>query len=206
MAGKDTFGSQLFAGLTGRKGAAVADPSDIKGMLLALGGRSTRTKSGIDLTAAAKKLGVGRRTLERWVKAADEGRGQRPSAGNAKTLRAKARQVASTKAGRRASLKDARVAKPYSRGARVSVRADQGPRAKGRDYLRDRTTVVDLDPAAVEAMLNAYEEGGEKGFMSWATTYWGADDGSGFPGYLEDWQFSDPSDISIEYPHGGGWR
>ena len=93
----------LFAVLTGRQGDVSGKAGgDVRGMLMAVGGSSTRTKSGIDLTAAANKLGVSRRTVERWVKTAQTGTGQRPSAPHAKALAAKARQAATTKAGRKA--------------------------------------------------------------------------------------------------------
>ena len=59
--GKDpTFDPQLrgtlFTGLTGRTDTNPGvDPDDILGMLRTVGGRSTRTRSGIDLTRAAAR-------------------------------------------------------------------------------------------------------------------------------------------------------
>src|SRR5450759_5645794 len=70
---------KLFTALTGNSEADVTGKGDVRGMLMAVGGSSSKTKSGIDLTKAAAKLGVSRRTVERWVKTAATGQGQRPS-------------------------------------------------------------------------------------------------------------------------------
>ena len=192
---------KIFSALTGRQAdvSGKAD-GDMSGMLMAVGGPSSKTKSGIDLTKAAKSLGVSRRTVERWVKTAQTGTGQRPSAKHAATLVTKARQAATTKAGRKAALAGSTVRQAIAtRGARVSIEALQGPRAAGRDYMRKRTTQIDLDPTDAEAMMSAWENGGEKGFMSWATSHWGNE-------YLDDWKFGEVDTVGIERPEGGAWR
>lgn len=192
---------KIFTALTGRRAdvSGKAD-GDVRGMLMAVGGPSPKTKSGIDLTKAAKSLGVSRRTVERWVKTAQTGIGQHPSPKHATALAAKARQAATTKAGRRATLAGStRRQAIVSRGARVSITGLQGPRAAGRDYMRSRTTQLDLDPADAEAMMTAWEDGGEKGFMSWATGHWGSE-------YLDDWKFGDVDTVDVERPYGGHWR
>jgi hypothetical protein len=87
-----------------------------------------------------------------------------------------------------------------NRGARLSITGlSKGPHAAGRDYMRNRTTQLELDPAEAEAMMNAWENGGEKGFMAWATGHWGNE-------YLDDWKFDAVDGIDIERPYGGGWR
>ena len=191
----------LFAILTGRQADVSGSASgDVRGMLMAVGGTSNRTKSGIDLTKAASKLGVSRRTVERWVKSAQTGAGQRPSPQHAKALASKARQAATTKAGRKAALAGSPLRQAItSRGARVSIDGLQGPHAAGKDYIRKRVTQVYLDPADAHAMMNAWETGGEKGFMSWATTFWDTE-------YLNDWTFDSVDGVTIERPHGGAWR
>lgn len=169
-------------------------------MLLAVGGPSSRTRSGIDLTKAAQSIGVSRRTVERWIRAAETGTGQRPSPSHAQALARKARQAATTKAGRRAALAGSTLRQAVvARGARLSITGLQGPRAAGRDYLRRRTTQLDLDPADAEAMMDAWEAGGDKGFMDWATQHWGNE-------YLDDWQFGGVDSIDVERPYGGRWR
>lgn len=192
---------KLFAALTGQDADVSGKAGgSVRGMLLAVGGASRRTKSGIDLTKAANALGVSRRTAERWVKTEDTGTGQRPSAQHAKTLSTKARQAATTKAGRRAALAGSSIRQAIaSRGARLAITGSQGPHAAGQDYMRPRTTLLELDPADAEAMMNAWENGGEKGFMSWATGHWGNE-------YLPDWKFETVDAIDVERPYGGGWR
>ena len=192
---------KIFSALTGQKADVSGKPTgDLRGMLLAVGGASPKTKSGIDLTAAAHKLGVTRRTVERWLKAAETGAGQRPSIQHAKNLATRARQAATTKAGRRAALDASPIAKAVlSRGARVAVSGVQGPRRAGREYMRDRTTQLELDPDQVESMLNAWEQGGEKGFMSWMGDTWGEE-------YVAGWKFDSVDDISIERPSGSRWH
>lgn len=193
--------SMIFSALTGRT-ADVSGKSDgdLRGMLMAVGGPSSKTRSGIDLTKAAQSLGVSRRTVERWVQTAQTGAGQRPSAPHATSLAKQARQAATTKAGRRAALATSTVRQAIaSRGARLTLTGTQGPHAAGQDYMRHRTTQLDLDPADAEAMLTAWENGGEKGFMSWATSHWGSE-------YLDDWKFGGVDDLDLERPYGGGWR
>ena len=173
---------------------------DIAGMLLAVGGPSTKTKSGIDLTRAAKQLGVSRRTVERWAKTATTGTGQRPSTDHAKALTTKSRQAATTKAGRKESAAALRK-HIATHGARITVTGYQGPFI-GKDYRRYRSTTQDLDPDQAGAMMDAFEEGGEKGFMSWATEFWGEE-------YVSDWSFgTEPGDVEavdIDPPGRSSW-
>ena len=72
----------VFQALTGQTGADVSGTTtgDLLGQIRAIGGSSARTRSGIDLTRAATRLGVSRRTVERWVANATTGGGRRPSA------------------------------------------------------------------------------------------------------------------------------
>ena len=193
--------STIFGALTGRQVDVSGQPGgDLRGMLMAVGGPSSRTSSGIDLTNAARSLGVSRRTVERWVRTAQTGAGQRPSPTHASSLARQARRVATTKAGRRAALAGTTIRQAVtSRGARLSITAVQGPRAAGRDYLRGRTTQVELDPAAAQAMVTAWENGGDRGFMSWAAEHWDQE-------YLADWTFDSVNDVTLERPFGGDWR
>lgn len=174
--------SSIFRGMTGRSGVDVSGrPGNVRAQLMTLGGPSAKTKSGIDLTAAANKLGLQRRTLERWV-----GGQQKPRATNAKTLATKAKQVASTKAGR-SQVAD-QVRSRTSRGGRVSIKGWQGPGAK--DYYRKRTTEVDLDPDQMEAMVGAWESGGDKGLMGWLTDHYDEE-------YLGDWGFDTVDEFGL---------
>lgn len=197
----DDLRSTIFSAITGHDSdvSGKAD-GDIAGMLMAVGGASSKTKSGIDLTRAAEVLDVSRRTVERWVKTSQTGTGQRPSAGHAKTLATKSRQAATTKKGRKAAA--AALRKHVSaKGARIAVTGYQGPHI-GKDYRRHRTTTLDLDPDQAGAMMDAFEEGGEKGFMTWATEFWGEE-------YVSDWTFSSEpggiDSIDIDPPGRSSW-
>src|ERR1035437_46918 len=91
----------LFTAFSGRNADVSGDAGgDVAGMLLAIGGPG-KTKSGIDLTAAAKELGVTRRTVERWVTTANE-KSKLTGANLAKVV-TKSRQAATTQKGRRAA-------------------------------------------------------------------------------------------------------
>ena len=198
--GPGGLGQNLFRVLTGSGEADVSGRgANLRGMLRAIGGSSARTRSGIDLTQAANRLGVSRRTVERWVRSEDTGQGQRPSAQRLQALQRVSRQVASTRAGRRGAIQAARAARRFSRGARVSITGEQGPKYPGKDYKRTRTTQLDLDPGAAEAMLNAWERGGERGFLSWATQHWGSE-------YVDDWDFGRVDGVEVQNPFGGDWR
>lgn len=190
---------KIFNALTGRQADVSGRAGgDLRGMLMAVGGPSSRTRSGIDLTKAAQALGVSRRTVERWVRTQQTGAGQRPSKAHAQALARKARQAATTKAGRRAALAASPLGRTIAtRGARISISGVQGPHE--RAYMRPRTTQLDLDPADAQAMLDAWTNGGDKGFMDWATTHWDRE-------YLDDWRFGDVDTIEIERPFGGAWR
>lgn len=178
---------------------------DVHGMLLAVGG-SGKTKSGINLTKAAAKLGVSRRTVERWVQSANTGTGQRPSAGHAKELAKKSRQAATTIAGRREALQASSIAKAITRrGARIAIEGLQGPVVNGKDYRRFRTTMVELDPVTAQAMLDAWVAGGDKGYMAWATGFWGGTEAED-ANYLPDWAFGELSSIELQQPYGGRWH
>lgn len=196
-----TLRSIIFGAL-GPQGADVSGRADgdVRGMLLAVGGASTKTRSGIDLTKAAAALQVSRRTVERWVRAADTGTGQRPSPAHAKTLAAKSRQAATTQAGRRQTIAQSPMAqKSLASGyLKVQVQGFQGPAPTplpgeklDTSYMRNRTSTVEFtDPEQIQGMWDAYAKGGDKGLHAWMERTWGGtpdDDTSA--AYLTDWKF-----------------
>lgn len=162
---------------------AAPSSSSMRGALLAIAGSSSRTKSGVDVGAAAKKLGVSRRTVQRWLTG-----NHKPTASTAKKITTKARQAASTKRGRRATRRRRQEA-PAPR--KIQVTGSMGPEAGGAQYLRMRTAAVSLDPEDVEAMYDAWENGGEKGFQQWLNTKYDAD-------YLEGFHFASVDDVTLE--------
>lgn len=162
----------------------------LMGMLRAIGGTSDRTRSGIDLTRAAERVGVSRRTVERWVSAEETGQGQRPSAQHQKTLTRRSRQAASTQRGRASTVRDSGLRRTFAGGARLSISANQGP--IDPIYRRLRTTgPLDLDPDQAQAMIEAYENGGEKGFLKWASNHWDS-------GYLDGWEIDSSKGLSVD--------
>jgi transcriptional regulator with XRE-family HTH domain len=185
MAGR----GQMFLWLTGRTDVDVDGGGDLRGMLLAAGGPSNRTKSGIDLTAAASKLGVSRRTVERWHRSAATGQGQRPSPAHMKSLTKAARRAATTKAGRAQWVSAARADQRYTNGARLVVDAYQGPGDSEGEHMRDRAVTHMLDRDQLEAMWSAYEQGGDKGMQAWLS-------GTG-ESYLDGWRTGEIYDISV---------
>ncbi len=183
--------SKLFNALTGGEADVSGQPGgDLAGMLMAVGGRSDRTRSGIDLTKAAAALGVSRRTVERWAKTAETGTGQRPSAAHAKTLASRARQMATTKRGRRAAV-TRQAPLPRGAGAQIQITGVQGPPDPQRKgYRRLRTTQIDLTPDEAQDMIDAWVDGGDKGLMTWFTGKWDAY-------YVPDWEFETLDGIDI---------
>jgi hypothetical protein len=85
----------------------------------------------------------------------------------------------------------------YRLGARLRIRGLQGPGRAGKDYPRQRATELLLDPADADAMLTAYEQGGDRGFVDWATNYWGQE-------YLPDWGFQTVEEVDIQPLTRGG--
>ena len=184
--------SVVHAGLTGRPGD-VTGTGDLRDMLLSVGGASTRTRSGIDLTTAATKLGVTRRTVERWLR----GAGRSPE--HNKALVRAARQTATTRAGRRAAMARVRSAISGAQSVRLSVSGNQGPVAQGTTYTRKRTTALHLSQQDAAAMLDAYERRGDAAFQDWATQHWDRN-------YLDDWSFDSFDSVTIEISDGRTWR
>lgn len=169
----------VFGALSGIAGSDVSGErgAQLRDMLMAIGGPA-KTKSGINLTEVAAELGVTRRTVERWVTTDGTERGK-PKPATLKTVATKARQAASTQRGRAKALGRGRSgagagsggAAISTYGARLTVRAHQGVVAGGREYLRDRTISLSLDPESVEAMQAAYVQGGDKAFVAWAENH-----------------------------------
>lgn len=184
----------VFQALSGQTGADVsgATTGDLLGQIRAIGGSSARTRSGIDLTRAATRLGVSRRTVERWVANATTGGGRRPSAASAKTIASRARSAATSQRGRRDAVRAARE-QAAQRGARISISGKQGPTRAGKGYSRNRTTIQELSPDEAAALFEAYERGGEQGFLDWATNYWDTN-------YLEDWGFESVDGVDVSSP------
>jgi hypothetical protein len=170
---------KLFTALTGRTGAVGGSLVDQLSAAFGPGARGAR----VNARAAAQALGVSTRTVQRWV-AGDS----KPKPANAQAVRRRARQAATTKAGRRSAMATARGDRASRYGARLHITGTQGP----LDYERYRRTAnLDLDPAMVEQLRDAYEAGGDRGVVDWAT---GALDQN----YVSDWNIVSIDDIRFD--------
>lgn len=188
MPGRD----QIFQWLTGRSDVDLGSGRDVAGMLMAAGGPSDRTKSGIDLTRAAAKLGVSRRTVERWHRAAQDGRGQRPSPSHMRALVKAARQASTTKAGRSQWVARQRANPRYQDGAHLVIDAYQGPGDSEGEHMRDRKVVHRLERDDIEGFWSAYEQGGDRGVISWL--------GERGNDYLAGWRTGEIYGITLDSP------
>jgi DNA-binding transcriptional regulator YdaS (Cro superfamily) len=177
----------FFRRMTGRRDADVAEGASIRGMLQAAYGRGPRG-GAVNARAAAQDLGVSPGTVRRWSAGT-----QRPSPAHLKALQWAARRAATTKRGRRAATADfrasARGRQALRAGDKLRVSGTQGP----RDYPRDREVAVDMSPEDVEAMLTAYEEGGDRGLHDWMTDYLDNN-------YVAGWEFLTIDDLGIGQP------
>lgn len=157
--------ASIHRALTGDASADVTGRGGVRGMLAAIGGRSARTKSGIDLTAAANELGVNRRTVERWVAAEQAGAGRRPRPDNMKNLQKTAQRQATTKAGRRRAVDQAKQRLGKAGGSVISVQGYMGPRFEDATYYRNRSVdTMALSPETADWVMQGYVDDGDRGF------------------------------------------
>lgn len=184
----------IHQAMTGDGSADVTGKGGVRGMLSAIGGRSSRTKSGIDLTAAAKELGVNRRTVERWVAAERAGSGQRPRTDNLRNLQKTAQRQATTKAGRRRAVEQAKKRLGRSGGSVISVQGYMGPRFEDATYYRNRVVeTMPLPPGTADWLMQGYIDDGDKGFAGrWEAVM----SEGGYP----DFRISDVDSISWTRP------
>ncbi|BAE45950.2 terminal protein [Rhodococcus qingshengii] len=184
---------EFFGKLTGRQGADISgqpNASNLKAQLLAAYGPGKRSE--INTAAAARDLGVSKRTVERWL--APEGR-QRIAKPRTETLNAlarKAKQSASTRTSRKEAMSSVRSSargKALSNfGGKIKIDAVQGPGT--REYARDRMITLALTPDQVESMWSAYENGGDKGMINWMNSR--AQD------YVGGWEFYQINSFDVE--------
>lgn len=166
--------SKLFTALTGLAGAEVSGTGeDIRAQLLAVFGESKRTKSGVDIDAAAKGLKVTKRSVQRWLHNQDLGRPLGLSKDHRAKIQTRSRQASSTKRGRRRAVDAARRGSRSRYGAKITISGWQGPLGRGEDeYERVRTTRARLTPDQYEDLMNAYIDGGDQGGMGYLSSMW----------------------------------
>lgn len=175
----------FFRALTGSSSADVQGGS-VKGMLIAAFGGSKKDGARPDTAAAAKGLGVSQRTVQRWL-AAEGHQRQAPRATTLKALSTKARQAASTRAGRARAIAGVRQ-QLTKRGFQLQIAGVQGPQA-GPGYMRLRTTGMNLDdPQVAAGFLDAWERGGDAAAQRYLIDQ---------QVYYDSWAFESIEDISI---------
>lgn len=173
----------LFSMFGGR--GDITGEGDLSEQLRAIGGSSARTRSGVNITAAAAKLGLSVGTVRGWVN-----QGTHPSGKSARKVRTTARRIGRTKAGRAQAVAVARAQGAFTHVTSIDVTAVQGPTRSGADYTRERTVNRRLTPEQVEQMAAAYEAGGDRAVMAWVDEE--------MQGYLPGWGIE-----STDTPGGG---
>lgn len=181
--------SVIYRGITGRRDADVGELTNVMGMLQAVYGYGPRG-SKVNAKAAAEALNVSAGTIRRWANGS-----QQPSPDHLTAIKTAARQAASTKAGRRAATEvfrnSERGRKALTHGARIHISGYQGP----ENYAWERDRDVSSDPltaAEIEALLRAYEDGGDQGLLNYLADIMD-------PRYMHGspWEFATISDFWI---------
>ncbi|UJL32221.1 hypothetical protein HZU38_30195 (plasmid) [Mycolicibacterium vanbaalenii] len=181
----------FFRRISGRREADSAEGTSMRGMLQAVFGRGPRG-GAVNARAAAQSLGVSPGTVRRWAAGT-----QQPSSGRLAAIRQAARRVTSTKRGRRGATADFRSSAQGSQalrgGSKIWVSGVQGVGGYEKDYSRDRRVATNIAPSEIEAMLRAYEDGGDSGLRDWMREFF--DDK-----YVDQWDFVTIDDFGIGTP------
>lgn len=158
----------------------ITDEREVTSLLETIAGHSDRSKSGINIREAARRLGVSEGTVRRWVN-----QGKVPNEKTAERLRNSARRMTNTKRGRAAATRQMATSGVFNQPMRVDVTANQGPRGAGQgDYKRDRRTYFDLSADEANDFLAAYIEGGDTGAKTYAEQLLSER-------YVADWELDD---------------
>lgn len=177
--------------ISGRREADSAEGTSTRGMLQAVFGRGPRG-AAVNARAAAQQLGVSLGTVRRWAAGT-----QQPSRDRLAAIRAAARRVTTTKRGRRGATADFRSSpqgrQALSVGSKIWVSGEQGVGGYDQGYARDRRVANDISPEEIEALLRAYEEGGDEGLRDWMKQFF--DDK-----YVAGWDFVTIDDFGIGTP------
>ena len=117
--------------------------------------------------------------------------------GRLATIRQAARRVTTTKRGRRSATSDFRASAQGSQalrgGSKIWVSGEQGVGGYDQGYARDRRVATDISPEEIDALLRAYEDGGDRGLRDWLKEFF--DDK-----YVAGWDFVTIDDFGIGTP------
>lgn len=177
--------------ISGRREADSAEGTSMRGMLQAVFGRGPRG-GAVNARAAAQSLGVSPGTVRRWAAGT-----QQPSPSRLATIRQAAKRVTTTKRGRQSATADFRRGAQGSQalrgGSKIWVSGEQGVGGYEQGYARDRRVATDISPSEIEAMLRAYEDGGDSALRNWMRGFF--DDK-----YVDGWDFVTIDDFGIGTP------
>lgn len=177
--------------ISGRREADSAEGTSMRGMLQAVFGRGPRG-GAVNARAAAQSLGVSPGTVRRWAAGT-----QQPSPSRLATIRQAARRVTTTKRGRQSATADfrrgAQGGQALRGGSKIWVSGEQGVGGYEQGYARDRRVATDISPSEIEAMLRAYEDGGDSALRNWMRGFF--DDK-----YVDGWDFVTIDDFGIGTP------
>ena len=184
-------GNMFYRRISGRREADSTEGASVRGMLQAVFGRGPRG-GAVDARAAAQSLGVSPGTVRRWAAGT-----QQPTPGRLAAIRRAARRVTNTKRGRRSATADFRTSAQGNQalrgGSKIWVSGEQGVGGYEQGYARDRRVATDISPSEIEAMLRAYEDGGNSGLRDWMKQFF--DDK-----YVAGWDFVTIDDFGIGTP------
>lgn len=186
----------LFEALTGRTDHSLdrTAPTDVAAMLMSRFAYEYRGEQRVNTADAAKFLGVSRRTVQKYLK-----QGRMPDKSPAyKKLRLAIRQQVTRKAGRQATVAEARrkaaASLEKNGGVRLKVYGMQGPPPSSKEDLRRvRNSYHEISGDQFEQMLDAYVDGGDQAMQDWLQ-----DTFAGEGGYLPDWTISSIDRLDIE--------
>jgi len=184
MTTSSSFQEATFGFLTGRTATGVLD-GDRNAQLVVAYGASRRDPTRVDVAAAAKGLGVTRRSVQRWL----AGGGISPA--HAAKLQKTARQAMTTKRGRQRVMRATRASKaaqrpPGKTGLRIG--GVQGVLSGTTDAHRDRVTNVSFTDNDLEAMQDLWVEHGTAGAAAFLHQQMDQH-------YCEGWQFLSVDDL-----------
>lgn len=186
----------VFQGLFGRRDVEFdvsGKGSNIVSMLRTAFGEGRQGRP-VDTKAAAAGLGVSQRTVQRWIAGEGKQRIKAPRADHLASLRKASRQAATTRKGRKRMVDEARKSRKFAqgqtKGIKLTVRGMSGFSDAGQHYLRYRSVPLKLTPDQVDAMWNAYERGGDKGFSEWLT--------SRSQDYLTGWEYESIDSLQFD--------
>jgi len=176
---------------SGRPEADITGTGSLRGMLQAVFGRGPRG-AAVNARTAAQALGVSPGTVRRWSAGT-----QQPSPDHLTAIRTAARRAAGTRVGRRGATADFRSSaqgrQALRGGSKIWVSGEQGVGGYEQGYARDRRVTTDITAEEIDAMLQAYEDGGVDGLIDWMQNFFDQK-------YVAGWDFVTIDDFGIGTP------